>query len=108
MPHITDRDTRQFSNSCPLTTGKAAKPEDFSQLILLLVKLRKSAKAKIFSRNLRDNQVSTLPQELFERGKMYYSKEQKEKDKTPAPHRFRTGAQSPLPYCHQFSPHHRR
>ena len=45
--------------------------------ISLLVKLPKTAKAKIFSRNLRENQFSTLPQELSNRGEIYYSKEQK-------------------------------
>ena len=50
----------------------------------LLVKLPKSAKSKVFLRNLWDNQVSTLPRELSDTDKMYYSEEQKEKDKSLA------------------------
>ena len=88
LPHITDPDTRQYFELLSEHNREAAKPEDFSRLISPLVKLPKSAKAKIFARNLQDNQVSILPRQLSDRDKMYYSKEQKEKDNsTPILHR---------------------
>ena len=84
LPHIADPNTRQFYEQLSDNNSKVAKPEDFSRLISLLVKLPNSAKAKTFSRNLRDNQVSTLPRLLSDRDEMCYSKEQKEKDETLA------------------------
>ena len=81
---IIDPDTRQYFEQLSDDNCEAAKPEDFSRLISLLVKLPKSAKSKVFLRNLWDNQVSTLPRELSDTDKMYYSEERKEKDKTLA------------------------
>ena len=45
----------------------------------MVVSLPKAVKNPIFQRNLRSNQVSTLPQGLFSLHSKYYSKEQKEK-----------------------------
>ena len=53
----------------------------------MVTQLPKAVKNPIFARNLRTNQVCTLPQELSSLDSMYYSKEQKEKDETPVkPH----------------------
>ena len=84
MPHIPDLDTQQFYEKLSNDNSETAKPENFSRPISLLVKLLKSATAQIFAHNLRDNQVSTAPRELSNMDKMYYSKEQKEKDNTLA------------------------
>ena len=55
-------------------------PQDLSQAISMAVDLPKAVKNAIFQRNLRSNQVSTLPRELSPLDSTYSSKEQKEKD----------------------------
>ena len=68
LPHSTDTDTRQYYKQLSDNNWEAAKPEDCSRLTSLLVKLPKSARAKIFDRNLWENQVSTLPREVIGKG----------------------------------------
>ena len=46
LPHITDPDTRQYYEQLSGNNWEAAKPEDFSWLISLLVKLPKSVKGQ--------------------------------------------------------------
>ena len=57
-----------------------AKPEDLSRGVSMVVNLPKAVKGGIFQRNLRSNQVSTLPRELSSLDSKYYGREQKEKD----------------------------
>ena len=57
-----------------------AEPEDLSRAVCMLTNLPKAVKNAIFGRNLRSNQVLTLPRELSSLDSKYYSREQKEKD----------------------------
>ncbi len=57
-----------------------AKPEDLSRGISMVSSLSKKVKNGIFQRNLRSNQLSTLPRELSDLESKYYSVEQKSKD----------------------------
>ena len=79
FPHIRDLSNQQYFEKLGIDS---AEPEDLSRAISMVTGLRKKVRNQIFTRNLRDNYVSTLPQELSSRDSMYYSKEQKEKDET--------------------------
>ena len=57
-----------------------AEPEDLPRAVYMVTNLLKAVKNQIFQRNVRSDQVSTLPRELSSLDSKYYSKEQKEKD----------------------------
>ena len=77
IPHIRDLDDQRYYYNLDMAT---VEPEDLSQAISMVVNLLQAVKNPIFQRNLRSNQVSTLPRELSSFDSKYYSKEQKEKD----------------------------
>ena len=77
IPHIRDLDDRQYYLDLDMNT---AKPEDLSRGISMVSSLSKKVKNGIFQRNLRSNQLSTLPRELSDLESKYYSVEQKSKD----------------------------
>ena len=77
IPHIRDLADRQYYFDLDMET---AKPEDLSRGISMVSSLSKKVKNGIFQRNLRSNQLSTLPRELSDLESKYYSVEQKSKD----------------------------
>ena len=77
FPHIRDLADRQYYFDLDMET---AKPEDLSRGISMVSSLSKKVKNGIFQRNLRSNQLSTLPRELSDLESKYYSVEQKSKD----------------------------
>ena len=77
IPHIHDSANRQFYFNLDMDTTK---PKDLSCGISMVTNLPKSVKNGIFQRNLRSNQLSTLPRELSDLESKYYSVEQKSKD----------------------------
>ena len=78
LPHIVDRPTRVYFENLDWSE---AEPEELGRAFFLLVKIRKSHRNGIFRRRLRDSDFPTLPRELSSTDKMYYKKEQLEKDK---------------------------
>ena len=69
IPHIRDLADRQFYSDLDMDT---AKPEDLSRGISMVSSLSKKVKNGIFQRNLRSNQLSTLPRELSDLESKYY------------------------------------
>ena len=78
VPHIVDRPTRVYFEN--LDWGEA-EPEELGRAFSLLVKIPKSQRNGIFRRRLCDSDFPTLPRELSSTDRMYYKKEQLEKDK---------------------------
>ena len=76
-PHIRDLDDQRYYYNLDMATAEL---KDLPRAISMLVNLPKAVKKSDFQRNLRTNQVSTLPRELSSLDSKYYSKEQKEKD----------------------------
>jgi len=77
IPYIRNLDDQKYYSDLDMAT---ALPEDLSRGISMVTNLPKSVKNGIFQRNLRSNQLSTLPRELSDLESNYYSGEQKSKD----------------------------
>ena len=77
IPHIRELDDQKYYSDLDMAT---ALPEDLSRGISMVTNLPKSVKNPIFQRNLRSNQLSTLPRECSDLESKYYSVEQKSKD----------------------------
>ena len=77
-PNIVDRSTRRYFEK--LDWGEA-EPEELGRAFSQLIKVAKSHKNRIFRDRLRDSDFPTLPRELSSTDKLYYSKQQLEKDK---------------------------
>ena len=78
LPHIVDRSTRVYYENLD---WDQAEPEELGRAFSQLIKIAKSAKNRIFRDYLRDSDFPTLPRELSSTDKLYYSKQQLEKDK---------------------------
>ena len=77
-PNIVDRSTHRYFEK--LDWGEA-EPEELGRAFSQLIKVAKSHKNRIFRDRLRDSDFPTLPRELSSTDKLYYSKQQLEKDK---------------------------
>ena len=77
IPHIRELDDQKYYSDLDMAT---ALPEDLSRGISMVTNLPKNVKNPIFQRNLRSNQLSTLPRECSDLESKYYSVEQKSKD----------------------------
>ena len=78
LPHIVDRPTHVYFENLDWSE---AEPEELGRAFSLLVKIPKSHTNGIFRRRLCDSDFPTLPRELSSTDRMYYKKEQLEKDK---------------------------
>ena len=78
LPHIVDRPTHVYFENLDWSE---AEPEELGRAFSLLVKIPKSHTNGIFRRRLCDSDFPTLPREISSTDKMYYNREQLEKDK---------------------------
>ena len=78
LPHIVHRPTRVYFENLDWSE---AKPKELGRAFSQPIKVAKSHMSDIFRRKLRDSDFPTLPRELSSTDKLYYKREQLEKDK---------------------------
>ena len=78
LPHIVDCPSHVYFEN--LDRGEA-ELEELGRAFSQLIKIAKLQRNDIFRRKLRDSDFPTLPKELSSTDKLYYKREQLEKDK---------------------------